>query len=280
MDTRNKMSQPDLIFKQIAVQAGSLFFDTTRPNSARIFDYLVGGTANFEVDRAAAERIVQIWPALPKLIRLRRAFIQEAAQVLHERGFRQFLDIASGLPTNDHLHAVLPDARVIYSDINPVAISYGESYLAHLENVAYIYGNAAEIEQILHHEVVTRLFAPGEKVAIGLNALTIYLPQSKLEEMAQKLYDWAPPDSVIFVAFQSRVKEVETASYLEIVNILANTGMPIWLFTTQEVLSYLSPWQVELFEPLVQFLGLPDDFVKPDELSSLDMEVNAALLRK
>lgn len=274
------MNQLDRISKGSTSQAGSLFFDTTRPNSARIFDYLVGGTANFEVDRAAAEQLVQIWPALPKLARLRRAFIQEAAQILYERGFRQFLDLASGLPTNDHLHAVLPDARVIYSDINPVAISYGESYLAHLENVVYIYGNATEIEPILHHEVVKRLFIPGEKVAIGLNALTIYLTQAQLKEMAQKLYDWAPPDSIIFVAFQSRVRETKTPSYLQVINILANTGMPIWLFTTQEVLDYLLPWQVELFEPLVQFLGLPDNFVKPDELASLDMDVNAVLLRK
>lgn len=263
-----------------STDSGALFFDTSRPNSARIFDYLVGGTANFEVDRAAAEQLVQIWPTLPKVTRLRRAFVQEAAQVLYEQGFRQFLDLASGLPTSDHIHTVLPEARVIYSDINPVAISYGESYLADLENVSYIYGNAVQIEQILNHETVRRFFNLREKVAIGLNALTIFLPQPVLQELAQKLYDWAPVGSIIFVAFQSRTTEEITDAYLRVINILAHTGMPIWLYTTQEILEMFASWEVALFEPLVQFLGLPDDFVRRDELMVFDMAIDAVMLRK
>ncbi|MBP8001901.1 MAG: SAM-dependent methyltransferase [Chloroflexi bacterium] len=258
----------------------SLFFNTDVPNSARIFDYLVGGTANFEVDRAAAAKLIHIWPSLPKVTRLRRAFVQEAAQVLYDEGFRQFLDLASGLPTNDHLHAVLPEARVIYSDINPVAITYGESYLAHLEHVAYIYGNAAQVDDIIHHETVRRLFAPDEKVAIGLNALTIFLPQTTIETMAQKLYAWAAPGSVIFVAFQSRLGKVITDEYLQVVNIFAQAGMPIWLYTTDEVKAMLAPWYLERFAPLVTFLGLPEDFLRPQELELPDMEINAAIFRK
>ena len=276
----NKPNRPQLTGQGIPPDPHSPFFDTSQPNPARVFDYLVGGTANFEVDRAAAEKLTHIWPILPKVTRLRRAFIQEAAQVLYEQGFRQFLDLASGLPTADHLHAVLPEARVIYSDINPVAIYYGESYLFYLEHVAYIYGNAAQADDILNHEVVRQLFVPGEKVAIGLNALTLFLPQPVIKTLTQKLYAWAPPGSVIFLAFQSRENDVITETFNQIYDILARTGMPMWLYTTEEILAMLQPWQVTLFTPLVQFLGLPDDFMEAEELVMLDMNIYAALLSK
>ena len=274
------MTSPKVLENNASPDVKSLFFDTTVPNSARIFDYFMGGTANYEVDRAAAKQLAEIWPSLPKITRLRRAFIQEAAQVLYEQGFRQFLDLASGLPTNDHIHTVLPEARVIYSDVNPVAISYGESYLAQLENVAYIYGNAAEMDNILNHETIKHLFNPGEKVAIGINALTIFLPQPVIQTMAQKLYDWAPPGSAIFVGFQSRRTANITPEYLQVINIFSQAGMPIWLYTTDEILTMLSPWSLNHFSPLVQFLGLPDDFLTPAEMSVPEMEINAAFLAK
>ncbi len=70
----------------------SVFLDTSVPNLARIFDYLAGGITNFEADRQAAAQMLQIIPSLGKWVRLRRAFVQEAASQLHQAGFRQFLD--------------------------------------------------------------------------------------------------------------------------------------------------------------------------------------------
>jgi hypothetical protein len=49
-----------------------------------------------------------------------RSFLQEVAQTLHDEGFRQFLDLASGLPTQDHIHSVAPEARVVYNDVDPL----------------------------------------------------------------------------------------------------------------------------------------------------------------
>ena len=65
----------------------SAFLDTSLPNLSRIFDYLMGGTANFEVDRQAAHEMLKRLPSLRKWIRLRRAVIQEAAHHLHREGF-------------------------------------------------------------------------------------------------------------------------------------------------------------------------------------------------
>ncbi|NKQ34180.1 MAG: hypothetical protein HF973_01040 [Chloroflexi bacterium] len=155
------------------------FLDTTIPNTARIFDYLAGGMSNFEVDRQAGEEMLKIIPSLRKWVRLRRAFIQEAAQRLTSDGYTQFLDLASGMPTEDHIHAFAPDARVVYSDINPVAVSYGDSLFADLVNVAYIRGNANELDQLLTAREVRRLIDREKRVAIGLNALFLFLSESE-----------------------------------------------------------------------------------------------------
>jgi hypothetical protein len=57
-------------------------------------------------------------------------------------GIRQFLDIGSGIPTEGNVHEVAQQAatgaRVVYADIDPVAIAHSRAILAGNENVAII----------------------------------------------------------------------------------------------------------------------------------------------
>ena len=57
-------------------------------------------------------------------------------------GIRQFLDIGSGIPTQGNVHEVAQQAnqgaRVVYADIDPVAIAHGKAILAGHENTAII----------------------------------------------------------------------------------------------------------------------------------------------
>ena len=50
---------------------GMLPFDTSKPNAARVYDYMLGGKDNFAADRELAERMLQIDPGLPRLARSR-----------------------------------------------------------------------------------------------------------------------------------------------------------------------------------------------------------------
>src|SRR4026208_1791421 len=92
--------------------------DATRPNAGRTYDYMLGGHHNFEVDRQAAEQVAQLAPSLGKTMRFPRWGLQGIATELTERrGFDLIVDFASGLPTNDHMHTVVPKGtKVIYSD--------------------------------------------------------------------------------------------------------------------------------------------------------------------
>jgi hypothetical protein len=52
--------------------------DAPRPNVARIYDYLLGGSSNFPVDRAAADEVVRLQPLAARSVRENRDFLVRA----------------------------------------------------------------------------------------------------------------------------------------------------------------------------------------------------------
>ncbi len=80
--------------------------DLDRPNSARIYDYLLGGAANFAPDRELAEQLIKVLPEARAAARMNRAFLRRAVRFCVESGIRQFLDIGSGIPTAGNVHEI------------------------------------------------------------------------------------------------------------------------------------------------------------------------------
>ena len=108
--------------------------DTTRPHQARIYDYWLGGTSNFAVDREAAERALAAYPGLRRGVRAQRAFLASAVGYLaRTAGVRQFLDIGTGIPsagnTHEVAHAADPRARVVYVDNDPIVLAHAHALL-------------------------------------------------------------------------------------------------------------------------------------------------------
>jgi SAM-dependent methyltransferase len=119
--------------------------DETRPNIARMYDYWLGGTDNFEADRAAAEKVRARRPNVASQALDNKKFLTRAVTYVARQGVRQFLDIGSGLPTSpaqvpgaeplwvathEAARAVIPDAMVAYVDFDPVAVAHSEALLA------------------------------------------------------------------------------------------------------------------------------------------------------
>jgi hypothetical protein len=109
--------------------------DPTRPSPARLYDYFLGGTNNFPADREAAAYLKAYIPDVADAVWANRGFHGRAAVWMARQGIQQFLDIGSGLPTqnNTHesVHKVAPHARVVYVDNDPmVAAMPPGSYLA------------------------------------------------------------------------------------------------------------------------------------------------------
>jgi SAM-dependent methyltransferase len=107
--------------------------DISVPSVSRIYDFYLGGSHNFEVDRAAARRAMEFMPGLPKIMQANRAFMRRAVNYAVGEGITQFLDIGSGIPTFGNVHEVArrasPEAKVLYVDHDPVAVAHSRAVL-------------------------------------------------------------------------------------------------------------------------------------------------------
>ncbi|MGW0781867.1 SAM-dependent methyltransferase [Streptomyces sp. NPDC002913] len=108
--------------------------DTTRPHSARFWNYFVGGKDNYEVDREIGDQIKTFFPGLVDVAVAGRQFLRRSVRhLIEERGIRQFLDIGTGLPTADNTHQVAqslaPDARIVYVDNDPLVLAHARALL-------------------------------------------------------------------------------------------------------------------------------------------------------
>jgi S-adenosyl methyltransferase len=109
--------------------------DTSRPHSARVYDYLLGGKNHFEADRALAHQVLQAAPHSRTAARENRQFLGRVVRYLAaEAGIRQFLDIGTGLPAPGAVHEVAreiaPDCRVVYCDNDPAVVSRARTEMA------------------------------------------------------------------------------------------------------------------------------------------------------
>src|SRR5690606_41370674 len=117
--------------------------DPTKPSVARIYDYLLGGTVNYEVDRAAGEQLRDMFPPIQEWAWVNRGFHQRAARWLAgEAGVEQFLDIGSGLPTQNNTHevvrAVNSGAHVVYVDNDPIVREHARGLLDNTPHTTFV----------------------------------------------------------------------------------------------------------------------------------------------
>ncbi len=174
--------------------------DASRPNAGRIYDYLLGGSHNFEIDRQTAQRVIEIAPFFSEMFRLIRWFLGETTRRLCDEGFRKILDFRSGSPTKDHIHKVAPkDTKVIYSDADPVTVAYAQQIRGENPLIRYVQCDAGEPGKLLNSAVVDELFEKDRKIAIGFTRVSWFLRDDILAQSISTIYDWAGKGSKIFI---------------------------------------------------------------------------------
>jgi hypothetical protein len=143
-----------------------------KPNAARMYDYYLGGSHNFAIDRDAAEQAISIYPEFPLIMRANRAFLRRAVTFLARQGIDQFLDIGSGIPTVGSVHEIIqrinPAARAVYVDVDPIAVAHSEGILRGNPSVGVVGADARRPEQVLGHPDVRRLIDFDRRVAVLL----------------------------------------------------------------------------------------------------------------
>ena len=141
-----------------------------------MYDYLLGGGHNFAVDRELADRLLAKLPTLGQSMLLNRAFLRRAVLTLVGAGIRQFLDIGSGIPTVGNVHEIAqradPEARVVYVDLDPVAVAHSELVLQNNDRATAILADMRDPAGILDHPKTQQML--DFEAPIGLLMVTIF----------------------------------------------------------------------------------------------------------
>jgi hypothetical protein len=155
---------------------------TSRPHTARIYDYYLGGKNHFPVDREVAEKSLASVPSARIGAREQRAFLGRAVRYLAgEAGIRQFLDIGAGLPTTGNVHevaqAIVPSARVVYVDNDPLVLAHAGALLTSSEEgrTAYIHADLRSPGEILSSPVVREVLDFSQPIAVMLVGILHFL---------------------------------------------------------------------------------------------------------
>lgn len=171
--------------------------DLSRPNAARVYDYLLGGAANFATDREFAENLLEVMPQARTAARLNRAFLRRAVRFCVSAGINQFLDIGSGVPTAGNVHEVAPDARVLYVDNEPVAVTHSELLLRGNPRASCMRGDLTDPEPIL----ATTHLDFDQPIALLMVAVLHFIPdEAKPYEAVRRYVDALAPGSYLVLS--------------------------------------------------------------------------------
>ncbi len=190
---------------QPAAWADPALVNPMMPNRARVYDYWLGGTHNLVADRELAERMATLDPYIPASCKANRAFLGRAVRFLARQGIRQFVDIGSGIPTERNVHEIArqaaPGSRVVYADIDPVAVAESRAILAGDPDTAAICADLRDPEAILGHPEVWRLIDFTEPAGLILaSVLHFVVDASDPYGIVAQLRDAMPPGSHIVVS--------------------------------------------------------------------------------
>jgi len=180
--------------------------DITRPNVARIYDYVLGGKDNFAVDREAAKQLIAVTPDIAGIVRDNRSFLGRVVRYLaDEAGVSQFLDLGGGLPTRTNVHetaqSIAPDARVVYVDNDPVVWSHGQALLAHGDRVAMVRADLREPARVLEHpDVLARLDLDRPVAVLCASVLHFVADEEKPYQIIAQYRDRLAPGSYLAIS--------------------------------------------------------------------------------
>ena len=182
--------------------------DTSKPHSARMYDYFLGGKDNFAADRETARKAMEAWPGIRTAARESRAFLGRAVRYLaEEAGITQFLDIGSGLPSVGNVHEIAqdvhPSARVVYVDNDPIVLAHARALLTSKPEgkTAYIHADMREPEKILANPVARETLDFSKPIALMLmSVLHFFLDDDEPWRIVDPLVGALPSGSYVAAA--------------------------------------------------------------------------------
>jgi hypothetical protein len=186
--------------------------DIDVPNSARMYDYMLGGYHNFAVDREYADQMEKLAPGATAIVHANRAFVGRSVRWLVNAGVRQFLDIGSGIPTLGNVHelaqSMAPESRIVYVDIDPVAVAHSKAILAGNPLAGALRADLRHPADILADPEVTGLLDFGQPMAVLFNSMLHFVPDdAELGRILARVLAALAPGSYVTITHGTEVRD-------------------------------------------------------------------------
>ena len=246
--------------------------DTSRPHPARMYNFYLGGRDNYEVDREAAQRVIDLAPELVPMAKANRAFMHRAVRHAVESGIRQIIDLGTGIPTSPNTHQVAresaPDVRVAYVDNDPIVATHAGAHLVGDGDTGFFLADLRDPESVLKHPTIGELIDFGQPVALMLLAVLHFVQDDEDPAGLVAAYrDALPPGSQLILTHSTTDFHQADANWAEARDVYRKRGAtaPLTLRPYDQVLGLFG--DMELLPPgLVQGpLWRPDGPPPPAE---------------
>ncbi|MGH3327730.1 MAG: SAM-dependent methyltransferase [Streptomycetales bacterium] len=219
--------------------------DTSRPSTARMYDYWLGGKDNYAVDREAADEVQEVFPQIRHLALANRRFLVRAVRYCAGQGVDQFIDIGTGLPTYpnvpDVARKINPGARAVGVDNDPVVLVHNRALVAVDEGILAVEGDVRDPDRILADPELNRLIDLQRPVAVLLVAILHFVrdeedPAGIVAHFAERM---APGSYVVIAAATSTGASEETLAQIQ--SIYARATSPAVFRPEHEIRTWFDP---------------------------------------
>ncbi len=229
--------------------------EADRPSVARLYDYFLGGHHNFAADRELGRRLLQAEPNARYIAAENRAFLGRAVRYLLGAGVRQFVDLGSGIPTQENVHEIAqrgdPGARVVYVDNDPVAVAHSKHILSGDPLTTVIGADLRDPEAVLGHPDVAALVDFSQPVGLLMVTVLHFVPDS--DDPAAIVGRFAralTPGSFLVISHVTH--EAAPGKAAEIQDLYKNTSAAVHTRTNAEIARFFAGF--DLVEPGLVYL--------------------------
>jgi SAM-dependent methyltransferase len=205
------------------------------------------------VDRIFAKKIAETVPDVAFLAIENRSFLRRAVKFMAEQGVRQFLDLGSGIPTVGNSHeiaqAVDPSCRVVYVDIEAVAVAHSELILADNPDADVVRADLRVPESVLTNPKTTALIDFSRPVAMMMYSSVHFVSDEDDPARIVAAYrDATVPGSYLAMSHATQDDRPDVG---EAINQYKRTANPGYLRPKAEVTSFFDGY--DLVEPGIVF---------------------------
>ncbi|WP_229795368.1 SAM-dependent methyltransferase, partial [Saccharothrix coeruleofusca] len=194
-------------------------------------------------------------PGMAGAARANRSFLRRAVRYLLAQGIDQFLDLGSGIPTVGNVHEIADQARVVYVDVEPVAVAHSTALLQGNPRALAVQADLRDPASVLEHPQVRELLDFERPIGVLMVAVLHFVQDADDPAGAVARYREALAPGSYLVISHGSLEGVQVEGHADtarVQDVYKRTDSPLVLRSRAEVVPFFDGW--DLVEPGVVML--------------------------